>query len=125
MKPLVREIGAATLYGAVGWTISAAALSIASWTASVTSAALAAHAVAVPLAFGLISVVYFRRAAPLRPVFAGLLFASLVVVLDAAARPLLHYAFDVLLGTWLPAYSALLVTWLAGLVATEARTRTA
>ncbi|HEY8077306.1 MAG TPA: hypothetical protein VIF62_24440 [Labilithrix sp.] len=100
--------------------ISAAAMSIALWTAPVATAALAAHAIVVPVVFGLVATVYFRRDAPLRPAVAGVVFALLVLALDIATRALLRRTFDVVLGTWLPAYVALLATWITGLAYGEA-----
>ena len=125
MSPKVRELGAALLYGLAGWSITAVVMSIALRAVTVTNAAFATHALTVALSFGVISYAYFRRSSPLRPFVAGL-FGALLLMMNAAIATVLGRTSDTrgqVLGTWLPAYAALLVTWITGVASKEARAR--
>lgn len=126
MSPKVRELGAALLYGLAGWSITAVVMSIALRAVTVTNAAFATHALTVALSFAVISYAYFRRSSPLRPFVAGLLFGALLLMMNAAIATVLGRTSDTrgqVLGTWLPAYAALLVTWITGVASKEARAR--
>jgi hypothetical protein len=116
---MAREPAVAIVHALLGWVVAAAATSLAMWKTPAPEAALSAHAVVLPLAFLLVSAVYFRRAQPLRPLAAALLFAGVVLLMDATVTFALHRTVDaraLLLGMWLPACSALLATWAAGMV---------
>jgi hypothetical protein len=118
-KPSTSELVVAALYGLVGWSVAAAAMSLALWKTPAPNAALSAHAVVVPVAFMLVSFVYFRRASALRALPAALLFGVLVLVMDTITSAAFGRAADprtLVLGAWLPAYAAVLATWIAGLV---------
>jgi hypothetical protein len=118
--PKVRELGTALLYGLAAWSFTAVVMSVALSAATIPNVGFAAHALAVPVTFALVSFAYFRRPAPLRPFAAGLLFGALVLVMDRALD-----AQRSALATWLPAYASLLATWITGVALNEPRPRAA
>lgn len=114
----VGEIAVAAVHALTGWALAAPAMSLALWKTRAPEAALSAHAVAVPVAFALVSFVYFRRTHVLRPLAAATLFAIVVVAMDALALRVFHRATDaraLVLGVALPAFVALLSVWLFGI----------
>jgi hypothetical protein len=119
----IRKTAIAALHGLAAWAVAAAVMSVASWYASVSIAGVATHAVALPLACGLASLVYFRREDALHPLAAAATFAVLVLALDTATHALFRRSSDVVLAIWLPVCAAFLVTWITGLAFTCERAR--
>jgi hypothetical protein len=116
----ISETLAAAFHAFAAWIISAAIFSLASWFANVTMAAIVVHAFAVPMAFGLSALAYFRRRTPLAPLPAAVWFGALFLLFEAiVARPLDPRA--ILLSTLLPAMAAVIATWLTGVAVTEKR----
>jgi hypothetical protein len=119
---LAREVPAALLFGIVGWATCAGVLSIALHLASRTLTALAVHMVVVPIVFGFVSLVYFRRPRPLPPFVAAAIFALVAFGASLLLEALFRRTFDVaneILATWLPAHLALLATWISGLAMSD------
>ena len=83
-----------------------------------TGAAIAIHAIAVPLIFTAIAIVYFRARGARDPLPTAIAFVAIVAVLDAAvvAALVLHdfAMFMSFAGTWLPFALIFLVTWVTG-----------
>jgi len=79
------------------------------------------HAIAAPLVFAAISLVYFRNFNYTAPLHTALLFVSFVVFMDVFLVALLILGsfemFASILGTWIPFALIFLSTYLTGLYA--------
>ena len=98
----VSVIGAHAL---VGWGICGAVIGIGRQVTSL-DATLVAHAVAVPVVFGLVSANYFRRFGYTSPLATASIFLGIAVALDGlVVAPLFEHSYEMfssVLGTWIP-----------------------
>ncbi len=89
----------------LGWTLCAATMGIGLATMPLHNA-LIIHAIAAPIFFALVSVVYFKKFHYTTPLETALLFVGLVIALDFFVVALLINRslemFASLLGTWIP-----------------------
>jgi hypothetical protein len=80
---------------------------------------LVIHAVAVPIIFTLLSLLYFRKFNYTSPLFTAFVFLSFVALMDFFVVALLmersFSMFYSILGTWVPFISVFLSTYLTGL----------
>jgi len=82
-------------------------------------AALVLHALAAPVIFAALSLVYFRRPGSWSPLRAAATFLGVVLVMDCLVVALLIERrlamFHSILGTWLPFLLIFVSTWWTGL----------
>jgi hypothetical protein len=87
--------------------------------------ALIVHALAAPIFFAGVSLVYFRKFNYTTPVQTALIFIAFVMVMDFFVVALLinrsFEMFTSLLGTWIPFALIFISTWLTGTLATKSR----
>jgi len=108
----------ALAHGAAGWALCAAAMGIAMRVTTLDHA-LILHAIAAPLIFTAISLLYFRRRGSLPPLHAAIVFLATVAALDFFVVALVIERslamFGSILGVWLPFLLIFVATWLTGL----------
>jgi hypothetical protein len=89
----------------VGWGLCGATIGVGRKVTTLRNA-LIAHAIAAPIIFGALSVVYFRWFGSTGPATTAALFLAIVIFLDIFVVALLvEKSFDMfrsVLGTWLP-----------------------
>ena len=103
----------------VGWALCAATMGIGMAVVGLPEA-LVIHAVAAPIIFAGISVVYFRRFAHAKPLTIAAAFVAIVVFMDVLVVAMLvqrsFAMFTSFLGTWLPFLLIFVSTFLTGAV---------
>ena len=103
----------------VGWALCAATMGIGMAVTSVENA-LVIHAIAAPLFFAGVSLVYFRKFNFTTPLQTALIFIAFVIAMDFFLVALLINRslemFTSLLGTWIPFGLIFLSTWLTGVL---------
>jgi hypothetical protein len=101
-----------------GWALCFATMGIGMATTSLQNA-LTIHAVAAPIIFLFVSLVYYRKFNFTTPLQTALVFTGLIMLLDffVVALLILHSLdmFASLLGTWIPFALIFISTWLTGL----------
>jgi len=101
----------------VGWALCAATLSLGKAVAPLQTA-LTVHALAAPIFFILVSLVYFTRFKDATPGQTALIFAAVMIGADVLIVALLINRnlemFTDLPGTWIPYASILAATYLTG-----------
>jgi hypothetical protein len=114
-----RQLVALALHGLVGWALCAATMGVGMAVTSLETA-LVIHAVAAPIIFALVSLVYFRRFAFTRPLPTAAIFVGIVVFMDVFVVALLvqrsFAMFASFVGTWLPFMLIFASTLLVGLL---------
>ena len=108
----------------VGWALCFATMGIGMATTSLANA-LIIHAIAAPMIFGSIALVYYSRYAYTTPSQTALAFVSFVIIMDFFVVALLIIRslemFGSLLGTWIPFTSIFLSTYLVGVTIKKSR----
>jgi hypothetical protein len=103
----------------VGWAFCTASMVIGMATMSIDSA-LIVHAIAAPIIFTLISLVYFNKFNYTTPLQTAIIFVSFVIVVDFFVVALMINRslemFASLLGTWIPFALIFTSTYLTGLL---------
>jgi hypothetical protein len=103
----------------VGWALCAATMGIGMAITSLQNA-LVAHAIAAPLFFAAVSLVYFRKFSFTAPLQTAVIFLTLVIAMDFFVVALLinrnFEMFASLLGTWILFALIFLSTYLTGLL---------
>jgi hypothetical protein len=109
------------LHAFVGWALCAATIGIGMSTTTLENA-LVIHAVAAPIIFTLISLVYFNKFHFTTPLITAVIFVSFVMAMDFFVVALLINKsldmFTSLLGTWIPFALIFTSTLLTGLYKT-------
>ena len=104
----------------VGWVLCTATIGIGMASTSEENA-LIIHAIAAPLFFAAISLVYFRKFNYTAPLHTAIVFVSCVVFMDVLFVALVILGsfemFTSILGTWIPFALIFLSTYLTGLSA--------
>jgi hypothetical protein len=81
--------------------------------------ALITHAIAVPVIFTCLSLVYFRRSSACSPLCTAGVFLGVVVTMDVlVVAVLIERSFEMfasILGTWLPLLLIFVATWCTGM----------
>ena len=117
--PTVLEAIAIVIHAVVGWTLCGATVGVGRKVTTLRNA-LIAHAIAAPIIFSAVSVVYFRWFGGTGPTTTAALFLAIVIFLDIFVIALLvEKSFDMfrsVLGTWLPFVLIFLAVWLTGTV---------
>jgi hypothetical protein len=107
------------LHALVGWILCAATMGIgmAVWPLNTT---LSVHAVAAPVFFTIISLVYFTKFNYTSPLQTASIFTGFVILVDFLVVALLINKsldmFTSLIGTWIPFALIFMATYLTGLV---------
>lgn len=111
------QSGITLAHALVGWGLCGATMGI-GLARLPLKRALVVHAVAAPLIFGLLSVLYFERFAYAGPLAIAAAFTGVVVVMDVLVVAMViqrsFAMFRGVLGTWLPFGSIFGVTYLMG-----------
>jgi hypothetical protein len=107
------------VHALVGWGLCGAAIGIGRKVTTLRNA-LIAHAIAAPIIFVAVSLVYFGWFGGTGPAVTSALFLAVVIFLDVFVIALfVEKSFDMfrsILGTWLPFALIFLATWLTGLL---------
>jgi hypothetical protein len=107
-----------------GWVLCAAAIGI-GMAVTPLNTALIIHAVAAPVFFAGVSLVYFRRYNYTPPLQTALIFTAFVIGMDFFVVALLINRsldmFTSLLGTWIPFALIFTSTWLTGKLVVKSR----
>jgi hypothetical protein len=121
----LRKILTVLAHALVGWALCAATMGI-GMAATSPENALTIHAIAAPIFFILISLIYFKRFNYTSPLQTALIFVGFVIVVDFFVVALLIIRsldmFASLLGTWIPFALIFTSTYLTGMY-TERRSK--
>jgi len=124
----VKGIVVVVTHGLVGWVLCAATMGVGMKVATLETA-LVTHAVAAPIIFTALSLVYFHRMDSWSPLRTASAFLGVVVSMDVFVVALLiernFEMFKSILGTWLPFLLIFISTWWTGLVVRRAAHPTA
>ena len=103
----------------LGWALCAATMGIGMAVTSLDNT-LVIHAIAAPIFFAGVSLVYFLKFNFTPPVQTALIFVAFVIAMDFfLVAMLINRSFEMftsLLGTWIPFALIFLSTWLTGLL---------
>lgn len=112
-----RQIAILLGHALLGWALCSATMSIGQATMRLQQA-LIVHAVAAPIFFTIISLVYFRKFHFTTPLQTALVFVGFVIAVDffIVALTILRSLemFASLLGTWIPFVLIFASTWVTG-----------
>jgi hypothetical protein len=115
-------------YGLVGWALCGVTIGL-GLRFTTLEAALIVHALAAPLIFTALSLVYFHRSVSWSPLRTACVFLGVVVIMDTFVVALLiersFQMFESILGTWLPFLLIFLSTWWTGIAVRRAAHRAA
>jgi hypothetical protein len=118
--------GVAVAHGLVGWVLCGATMSL-GMKLTTLETALILHAIAAPIIFTGLLLIYFRRPGSWSPLRAAIAFLGVVVVMDVFVVALLierrFEMFKSILGTWLPFLLIFLSTWWTSLAVRRAAHR--
>ena len=102
----------------IGWMLCAATMGIGMSTTTLNNA-LIIHAIAAPIFFAGVSLVYFRKFNYTAPLQTALTFVAFVIAMDFfLVAMVINRSFDMftsLLGTWIPFALIFMSTYLTGL----------
>lgn len=108
----------AIAHGLAGWALCGVVMEVGMKVTTVERT-LVVHAVAAPVIFAAISLVYFSRPDSLTPLRAAAVFLAVAITMDISVVALLversPAMFGSILGTWLPFLLIFLSTWLTGI----------
>ena len=106
----------------VGWSLCAATMGIGMAVTSLENT-LIIHAIAAPIFFAGVSLVYFRKFNYTSPIQTAAIFVAFVIAMDFFLVAMLINRslemFTSLLGTWFPFGLIFLSTWLTGLLVNQ------
>jgi hypothetical protein len=121
-----RQILIIFIHAFIGWALCAATMMVGMAIMSIDSAMLV-HAIAAPIIFTLISLVYFTRYNYTSPLATALIFVSFVVLVDFFLVALVINRslemFTSPLGTWIPFGLIFLSTYITGYFITRRNQR--
>ncbi len=113
-----KKIAIILLLAFVGWALCAAVMGIGMATTT-QQTALIIHAIAAPIIFTVVSLIYFRRFNYTPPLTTALIFVGFVIFMDFFLMALIVLKslemFTSVLGTWIPFTLIFLSTFLTGL----------
>jgi hypothetical protein len=106
------------IHALIGWALCGATMFVGMETLSIQTA-LILHAVAAPIFFAIISLVYFKKFNFTKPLMTGIIFVGFVILMDFfVVAMLIEKSFEMFaspLGTWIPFALIFLSTYLTGL----------
>jgi len=115
----VKGLAIVVTHGLAGWGLCGVTMGVGMKVTTLENT-LVIHAVAAPIIFTAISLLYFHRLSSWSPLRTAAAFLSVVVSMDAFVVALLieqdFKMFKSILGTWLPFSLIFISTWLTGLV---------
>ena len=115
----VRKVIVILAHAFVGWALCFATMGIGMKTMKLQNA-LIVHAIAAPVVFGLISLIYFKRPNYTTPIQTALIFTSFVILMDFfVVAFLIEKSFEMFtspIGTWIPFASIFLSTYTVGIL---------
>jgi hypothetical protein len=110
------------IHGAVGWALCGATMGIGMSAFSMRTA-LAVHAVAAPVIFGVVAFYYFKRYRFTTPLQTAVAFLAIIVALDVLIVALMiNKSFEMFtspIGTWIPILLIGVTTYLVGVRVTR------
>jgi membrane associated rhomboid family serine protease len=122
----LRDVSAAVAHGLVGWALCGVTIGV-GMKLTTPETTLIIHAIAAPVIFTCLSLVYFRRSIAWSPLRTAAVFLGVVVVMDVFVVALLversFEMFASILGTWLPFLLIFLSTWFTGIAVRARRPR--
>lgn len=114
----VKVIVVILIHAFIGWALCGATMFVGMETLSM-QAALIVHAVAAPVFFTIISLVYFKKFNFTKPLQTGIIFVGFVILMDFfVVAMLIEGSFEMFaspLGTWIPFALIFLSIYLTGL----------
>lgn len=114
----IRKIIAVLVHAFVGWALCGATMGIGIATTSIENA-LINHAIAAPIFFIFVSLIYFKKFNYTTPLQTAIIFVGFVITVDFFVVALLINKsldmFTSLLGTWIPFSLIFTSTYLTGL----------
>jgi hypothetical protein len=120
----IQKIAILLVHAFVGWALCAATMGI-GMAATTLDNALLIHAIAAPVFFFLVSLVYFKKFNFTTPLHTGLIFVAFVILMDFfVVAMLINRSFDMFaswLGTWVPFALIFLSTYMTGLYVRKQR----
>lgn len=116
----VRQLAIAIGFGVIGWALCGAVIWIGSQVASMNTT-LIVHAAAVPVIFGSLSLLCFKKFGATSPLQIAIVFLVVVIALDVFVVSLLiegHFdMFRSVIGTWVPFALIFLASYVCGALA--------
>ncbi len=123
-----KGVAVAITHGLVGWGFCGVTMSVGIKMTTLETA-LTLHALAAPIIFTAVSLVYFHRLGSWSPLHAAAAFLGVVVAMDSFVVALFiersFKMFESILGTWLPFLLIFISTWWTGLAVRRAARRAA
>lgn len=114
----VRKIVAVLIHAFVGWALCAGTMGIGMAATSIDTA-LIIHAIAAPIFFFIVSLIYFKKFNYTTPLQTAIIFVGFVITVDFFIVALvINKSLDMftsLPGTWIPFALIFTSTWLTGL----------
>jgi hypothetical protein len=112
------------IHALVGWALCAATMGIGMAVTSLETT-LVIHAIAAPIFFAAISVVYFKKFNYTDPLQTALIFVAFVMLMDFfMVAMLINKSFEMftsLLGTWIPFALIFVSTYITGILVRKRR----
>jgi len=119
-KLSIRKLIIILVHALIGWALCGATMGIGMAVTSIENA-LIIHAIAAPIIFVAISLIYFKKFNYTTPLQTAIVFVSFVVFMDVFVVALLieksFEMFTNILGTWIPFVLIFISTYLTGLYA--------
>lgn len=120
----IRKIMIILAHAFIGWALCAAVMGL-GMAATTLDNALLIHAIAAPVFFFLVSLVYFKKFNFTTPLHTGLIFVAFIILMDFfVVAMLINRSFDMFaswLGTWAPFVLIFLSTYMTGLYVRKQR----
>ena len=117
----VHKIAIILVHAFIGWALCFATIGIGRALTSMETT-LIVHAIAAPIFFTVISLVYFRKFSFTTPLQTAIIFTAFIIGMDFfVVAILINRSFEMftsLLGTWIPFSLIFLSTYLTGLAVT-------
>jgi hypothetical protein len=106
------------IHAIVGWALCGATIGVGRKLTTLRNA-LVLHAIAAPIIFAVVSLLYFRWFGETGPAVTAAMFVGIVILLDVFVIAwLVEKSFEMFrsfIGTWLPFVLIFLATWLTGM----------
>jgi len=118
----LKKIFTILIFAFIGWAICAAIMGIGMQIFSMKTT-LIIHAIGGPLAFLILSMIYFKKYNYTTPFLTAIIFIGFIIFMDFFLVALLiEKSFDMFknsLGTWIPFALIFLTTYLTGIITTK------
>ena len=118
----IQKIAILLAHAFVGWMLCAATMGIGMSISSLENA-LVVHAIAAPIFFAIVSLVYFRKFNFTTPLQTAVIFTAFVITMDFfVVAILINRSFEMfasMLGTWIPFALIFTSTFLTGLLTSK------